>query len=131
MQPAEVVLYPTVTDGVPGYNPPPGSGYHALRNGSVVFVRTPRHTEDGAVCAPSTSQQIIPAAPAVATKGALTQKGPPVKGWSWKVVRNKAISKERVATLAENQPTTSTALANSFACLAVDTPSIEDSKGGK
>ena len=118
LQPAEVVQYPEVTDGVPGYNRPTGSGYRALRNGSVVFVRTPGNTKIGKVCAPP---EVVPAAP-VRNEG-LTQPGPPVKGWSWTVVQNKHSPTSMLSILA--QASTSTTLSNSFASLTVERETVQ------
>ena len=72
MQPTEVVEYPTTSKGIPGYNPTPGVGYQALRDGHVVFVLNPRTTSEETVSAPSTSQQVMSAAPIVPTEGGLT-----------------------------------------------------------
>ena len=91
------------------YTPPKGRGYQALRNGSVVFVRTRK--EDGSVCAP---QQIMPVA---RVKRGLTQEGPPGNVWSWKVVRHKPPQPSLLGILA--QASSSTRLENSFAGLRV------------
>ena len=118
MQPAEVVEYPTVTLGVPGYDPASGPGYRTLRDGKVVFVRTPRTTESPWVSAPSTCQQVVPAAPAAAIEGGLTQEGPPVPGWSWQLSRHKTPAERIVPHALSADPTL---LSNSFASLAVST----------
>ena len=110
-----MVEYPTVTYGVPGFDPTSGPGYRTLRNGEVVFVRTPRTTESSL---PSTSKQVVPAAPAVVIEGGLTKPGPPVRGWSWKVNKHKTPSERLVTPLVSTDPTL---LSNSFASLSVST----------
>jgi hypothetical protein len=117
LQPAPATRIPTVTDGIPGYNPTPGVGYHALRNGATVFVLK----EDVSVAAPTTPLPSVPTFAAVTAKPALATRGPPVKGWSWKVSRNKVLSKPKPAILAPTQASTSAdLLSNSFAALAVE-----------
>ena len=68
--------------------------------------------------------QNVPAITVVTAESSMTEKGPPVKGWSWKISRNKVLAKERLATLARSEASTSAAsLVNSFAALAMDPPS--------
>ena len=117
MQPAPATRIPTVTDGIPGYTPTPNAGYHALRNGATVFVLK----EDVSVFAPTPPLPSVPTFAAVTAKPALATRGPPIKGWSWKVSRNKALSNPKSAILASNQASTSAdILSNSFAALAVE-----------
>ena len=114
---------PTVSDGVPGYDPPSGPGYRTLRVGELVYVPTPRTAW---VSAPSTSQPSVSTAPAAAIEGGLTQKGPSVPGWSWQVRRHKTPAERMVPQAVSPIPAL---LANSFASLAVSTEPVREQLG--
>ena len=131
MQPVEVVPYPEVSEGVPGYTPPRGRGYQALRNGSVVFVRTPEHTRSKPVDAPSEGSTNLPsvAIPGLTTPvnvglPGLTKPGPPGQVWSWQVVRRTSPPTSMLSILA--QASSSTPISNSFERLHMDF--VEDKK---
>ena len=107
-----------------------GRGYHALRNGSVVFVRTPESTRS-TVFAPSEGSTNLPsvAIPGLTTPvnvnlPGLTKPGPPGRGWSWQVVRRTVPPTSMLSILA--QASSSTLISNSFERLHVE--HIEDRK---
>ena len=125
MQPVEVVTYPEVSEGVPGYTPPKGRGYQALQNGSTVFVRTPGYTRPKTVHTPSEGSTTRPSieAPGLTTPvnvglQGLTKPGPPGKVWSWQVVRRTQPPTSMLSILA--QASSSTLISNSFERLHVD-----------
>ena len=120
MQLATTARVPRAIYGVPGFAPCPGAGYHALVAGETVFV--PKEMVPAPAVPPTL--QNFPALTVVTVEPSLTKKGPPVKGWSWKVSKNKVLAKQRLVTLAKSEASTSAAaLANSFAALAMDPPS--------
>ena len=119
MQPVEVVPYPEVSEGVPGYTPPKGRGYQALQNGSTVFVRTPGYTRPTPVQTPSEGSTNRPSidVPGLTTPvnvglHGLTKPGPPGKVWSWQVVRRTSPPTSMLSILA--QASSSTLISNSF-----------------
>jgi hypothetical protein len=138
LQPAEVVAYPEVSEEVPGYTPPMsrgrgrgrGRGYHALRDGSVVFVRTPGRTRSsGYVPAEGSTNLPSVAIPGLTTPvnvrlPGLTQPGPKGQVWSWQQVRRTLPPTSMLSILA--QASSSTLISNPFELLHVER--IEDKK---